>query len=229
MSERSMFRIGSVSAIVGSILALVVNILHPRSATLKNPEAFLRMIAESTIWIGDHVGIIFAVLLITGGLVAISRSIAEEPGAAWARLGFAGALVSTAILCVLMATDGITVKVLADAWAKAPAAEKSAAFSVAHALAQINVAVFSVWVIEFFGVTIILYGLAVSTSSAYPKWLGWVAVLAGIGSALIGLNQAYRGPSTLVTNVLFPIFSIIITIWVLVMGILLWRKAGSTA
>jgi hypothetical protein len=128
-----------------------------------------------------------------------------------------------------MATDGITVKVLADAWAKAPATEKAAAFSVAHALAQINVAVFSVWVIEFFGVTIILYGLAVLTSSVYPKWLGWVAVLAGIGSALIGLNQAYKGPSTLVTNVLFPIFSIIITIWVLVMGILLWRKAGSTA
>lgn len=229
MSERSLFRIGSVSAIVGSILAIVVNLLHPRSASLKNPEAFLRMIAESTIWVGDHVGIVFAVLLVTGGLIAIYRSIPDEPGAAWARLGFAGALVSAAILCVLMATDGITVKVLADAWAKAPATEKAVAFSVAHALALVDFAIFSIWTIVFFGVTIILYGLAVSTTSVYPKWLGWVAVLAGIGSALIGLNQAYKGPSVLVTNVLFPIFSIIITIWVLVMGVLLWRKTSGTS
>ena len=229
MSERSLFRIGSVSAIVGSILAIVVNLLHPRSASLKNPEAFLRMIAESTIWVGDHVGIVFAVLLVTGGLVAIYRSITGEPGAAWARLGFAGSLVSASILFVLMATDGITIKVLANAWAKAPATEKAAAFSVAHALALVDFAIFSIWTIVFFGVTIILYGLAVLTSSVYPKWLGWVAVLASVGSALIGLNQAYNGPSVLVTNILFPIFSIIITIWVFVMGVLLWRRAGRAA
>lgn len=229
MPERSLFRIGSVSAIVGAILAIVVNLLHPRSATLENPEAFLRMIAGSGVWVGDHVGVVFAVLLITGGLVAVYRSITREPGAAWARLGFAGTLVSAAILCVLMATDGIAIKVLSKVWANAPDAEKAAAFHVAHALAQVNLAVFSVWIIVFFGVTIILYGLAVVTSDVYPKWLGWVALLAGLGSALIGLNQAYRGPSFLVSNVLFVIFSLIITIWVLVIGFLLWRKAGSTA
>ena len=227
MSERSMFRIGSVSAVVGAVFALVVNILHPRSATLGNPEAFLKMIAGSTIWIGDHVGIVFAVLLVTGGLVAISHSIADERGAGWAHLGEAGALVSAGILSVLMATDGITIKVLSETWANAPAAEKVVAFRVGHALAWVNFALFSVWTVVFFGVTIFLYGLAVVTSTGYPKWLGWVAVLASIGSALIGLNQAYRGPSTLVTNVLFPIFSIIITIWVLVMGVLLWRKASA--
>lgn len=229
MSERSLFRIGAVSAIAGSIFALVVNLLHPRSATLENPEAFLRMIGESTIWVGNHVGIVFAVLLVTGGLVAIYRSITGEPGAAWARLGFAGALVSAAILSVLMATDGITIKVLAQAWMNAPAAEQAAAFRVAHALALVDLAIFSIWTIVFFGVTIILYGLAVSTSNVYPRWLGWVAVLAGLGSALIGLRLAYRGPSVLVINILFPVFSIIITIWVFVMGVLLWRKAGSTA
>ncbi|MBI4562136.1 MAG: hypothetical protein HY724_08815, partial [Candidatus Rokubacteria bacterium] len=84
-----------------------------------------------------------------------------------------------------------------------------------------------VWTVVFFGVTIFLYGLALLTSDVYPKWLGWVAVLASIGSALVGLNLAYRGPSVLAANVLFPIFSIVITLWVLVMGVLLWRKAGT--
>ncbi|MBI4609107.1 MAG: hypothetical protein HY726_08865 [Candidatus Rokubacteria bacterium] len=229
MPERSLLRIGSVSAIVGSVLALVVNILHPRSATVESPEAFLRMILDSTIWVGDHVGILFAVLLITGGLTAIYRSIQGEPGAAWARLGFAGSLVSAAMLSLLMATDGITIRVLARAWANAPEAEKAVAFRVAHALLLVDFAVFSIWIIVFFGVTFILYGLAVVTSAVYPRWLGWVAALAGLGSALVGLNQAYRGASVLVTNVLFPIFSIIITLWVLVLGILLWRKTGAAA
>lgn len=229
MREQSLLRIGAVSAIVGSILALVVNLLHPRSATLRNPEAFLKMIAESTIWIGDHVGIVFAVLLVTGGLVAIAHSIADERGAGWAHLGEAGALVSAGVLCVLMATDGIAVKVLANAWAGAPDAEKAGMFRMAHALAWINFAVFSIWTTVFFGVTIFLYGVASLRSAAYPKWLGWVAVLASIGSALIGLNLVYRGPSALVGNVLFPIFSIIITIWVFVMGALLWRKADTAA
>lgn len=226
MREQSLSRIGAISAIVGAIFALVVNLLHPRSASLQDPEAFLRMIAQSTIWIGDHVGIVFAVLMITGGLVAIAHSIADERGAGWAHLGEVGALVSAGVLCVLMATDGITIKALATAWANAPAAEKAGMFRVGHALALINFAIFSVWTVVFFGVTIFLYGLAILRSAAYPKWLGWVAVLASIGSALIGLNLAYRGPSTLVANVLFPIFSIIITLWVLAMGILLWRKAG---
>lgn len=227
MSERSLSRIGAVSAVVGAILAVVVNLLHPRSATLENPEAFLRMIAESRIWVGDHVGVIFAGILFTGGLIAISRSITEQPGAAWARLGFAGALVSVALLFVLMATDGIAIKALARAWMNAQAAEKAAAFNVGHALATVNLALFSVWIIVFWGVTIILYGLAVMTSHAYPKWLGWVAILAGLGSAWIGLRQAYTGPSFLVSNVLFVIFSLIITLWLLVMGVLLWFKTNS--
>lgn len=227
MSERVLSRIGAVSAVIGAIFAVIVNLLHPRSATMENPQAYLQMIAESRIWIGDHVGVILAGILFTGGLLAISRSITGQPGAAWARLGSAGALVGAAILFVLMATDGIAVKTLARAWVNAPEAEKAAAFSSAHALAQVNLALFSVWIIVFWGVTILLYGLAVTTSDAYPRWLGWVAILAGLGSALIGLNQAYKGPSYLVSNVLFVIFSLIITIWVFVMGVLMWRKAGA--
>lgn len=227
MRERSLYRIGAVSAIVGSVLAVVVNLLHPRTPDIARVEAFLPMVAGSAGWVGDHVGILFAVLLVTGGLVVISRSIGTEPGAAWAALGLAGALVSTAIGLVWMATDGIAMKVVADAWASAPPAEKAVAFRDGFLLAKVNIALFTVWDICFFGGTFILYGLAVATSDAYPKWLGWVAMAAGLGSALVGLNLAYQGPSHLVLNILFPIFSIIITVWVFVMGVFLWRRAGA--
>lgn len=129
-----------------------------------------------------------------------------------------------AFLC--LGSDGIAAKALAVAWANAPAAEKSAAFAAAFAIEQFNFGLFSIFIVVYFGVTVLLYGLAVSTSAVYPKVLGWVAILDGLGAALTGLVQAYNGPSVLVTNVLFPIFSVIATLWVVAMGVLLWQRAG---
>jgi len=204
----------------------VVNVLHPRVNDPANTKAFLRQVAESTIWVGDHVGIIFAVLLVTGGLVAVYRSITSGPGAAWARLGFAAALVSAGLGFVTFAVEGIAIKRVAVAWASAPRGEKAVAFRVADALVQIQWALSSVWILIFFGVTFILYGVAVVLSDVYPKWLGWVAVGGGLGSSLLGLHIGYHGASSLVFNILFPIFSILLTAWIFMMGVLLWRKSG---
>src|SRR3989454_6940536 len=105
MPERTLTRIGAAAAVLGAVLGLVVNVLHPRVNDPANTKAFLRQVAESTIWVGDHVGIIFAMLLVTGGLVAVYRSITSGPGAAWARLGFAAALVSAGLGFVTVAVE----------------------------------------------------------------------------------------------------------------------------
>ncbi len=172
MPERTLTRIGAASAILGAVLGLVVNVLDPRVNDPANTKAFLRQVAESTIWVGDHVGMIFAVLLVTGGLVAVYRSITSGPGAAWARLGFAAALVSAGVGLVTFAVEGIAIKRVAVAWASAPRGEKAVAFRVAEALVQIQWALDSVWILIFFGATFILYGVAVVLSDVYPKWLG---------------------------------------------------------
>jgi hypothetical protein len=228
MPERTLFKIGSASAIVGMILAIIFNILHPRASDT-SAAALVPKIAASGIWRTDHLALAVAVVLATCGLVAIYRSITAGRGAALARLGFAGALVSAGVFLVLIAMDGVAMKELAQAWAGAPAAEKATAFRVAAAVGEVNAAIFFLWTFAFFGVTILLYGLAVALSDVYPKWLGWVAVLAALGSAAIAVVEIYSGPSNLWTNVLFPIFSIIISVWLLVMGVLLWRKASKAA
>src|SRR5207244_7366594 len=97
MPERTLTRIGAAAAVLGAVLGLVVNVLHPRVNDPVNTKAFLRQVAGSTIWVGDHVGIIFAVLLVTGGLVAVYRSITSGTRAASARRGFAAAVVSAAL------------------------------------------------------------------------------------------------------------------------------------
>lgn len=228
MREALLFRIGSVSAILGGILAIIVNVFHPRTASIEQVEPWLAMVAASGIWLGDHVAIIVPNLMLTGGLVAIAHSITEARGAAWAQLGLAGAIIGAAVLAVWIAVDGIATKAVADAWANAPTAEKAAAFRLGQAFLRVNVALFSVWLIAW-GVTIALYGLAVATTTVYPRWLGVAAVLAGLGAALVGVAQALTGPSHLVTTVLVGIFAFLLTSWVMAIGILLWRRGATTA
>jgi hypothetical protein len=43
--------------------------------------------------------------------------------------------------------------------------------------------------LSFAGVPFVLFGLAVAYAGTYPRWLGWVAFFAGIGSILAGLSR----------------------------------------
>ncbi len=221
MPERILLRIGGVSAVVGSILVLVLQVLvHPRTDMEADPEGALQLIAESNIWIGSHVGMIFAVLLVAGGLVGLYRSITSGAGAAWARLGFAILLAGMSVLLVYLGTDGIAKQQVAEAWVNAPEAEKAAAFRVALALNEIDQALLAIFMMVFFGVAFVLYGLAVVTSTVYPRWLGWLAVVGGVGTVLNGSLHAYGSSFDILI-----LFHLLLLVWVLVMGILMWRKA----
>jgi NADH-quinone oxidoreductase subunit H len=81
--------------------------------------------------------------------------------------------------------------------------------------------------IVFAGVAFVLYGLAVALSDRYPRWLGWVVVVAGVGSVAAGLVQAAAGESTALTRVLTIIFPTVITLWLIEMGVLVLRKASA--
>ncbi|MGH2529136.1 MAG: DUF4386 family protein [Actinomycetota bacterium] len=73
-------------------------------------------------------------------------------------------------------------------------------------------------------VTFIFFGLAVVRSDVYPRWLGWVAVLAGVPSVAAGSIQAYVGEPTGASRVLMIIGPSVITLWLLLMGIRLLRE-----
>ena len=81
----------------------------------------------------------------------------------------------------------------------------------------------------FFGLTPLLYGIAVLTGDEYPSWLGYVAVLAGLVGVVTGTIVFYDGFSTLTDNVLFPISSLLFTAWIGIMGYTLWQKASGPA
>src|SRR5918995_340316 len=84
--EGSIFRIGSVAGIVGALLAMVGNLLHP-ATPIGDPEGVARTIAHSENWVLVHLMIVVGLILMLGGLVAISRSIEGGVPGALAQLG----------------------------------------------------------------------------------------------------------------------------------------------
>jgi hypothetical protein len=222
----SIFRIGSIAGIVGALLAMVGNLLHP-ATPIGDPEGVAQTIAQSEIWVPVHLVIVVGLILMLGGLVAISRSVEGGVAGALAQLGFVAAVAGVTVGVVLVIVDGVAAKHLADAWEAAPPGEAAAALRVVLAEEAINFALASLFNILFAGVTFILLGLAVAWSGEYPGWLGWIAVVAGVGSVPVGLVQAYTGESIGFTKIATIIFPTIITLWVVVMSVLLWRKAKS--
>lgn len=227
--SRPLLRIGSLSLMAGALLAVTFNLLHPRTAGVADVETVLRMIADSAAWDLIHAALLLGVLLIVAGLVAVEQSIEGEPGAAWARLGRTGALLSGAVYLVLSAVDGRARKVMAESWLHAPPPERPAAFRASEGLEMVNFGLFSVFGVVFFGLTFILFGLAIAKSDVYPRFLGWVGLIGGLVSFFVGSAHLLRGPSVLMTNILFTVFSLILTAWLLVVGALLWRRASGAA
>lgn len=230
MQERTLFRIGAVSLIVGFVLTIVHVALLVVDAPLSDPgdtEAFIQSIVDSSIWAGIHVLVLVPLLLGVGGLLALYRSITGEPGAALAQLGFAAALMGAAITSVSVAIlGGGAMKELAGAWAAA--ADKEVPFAVAKATILVSFDIGSWGNLVFYGVAPILYGLAISLTGIYPKWLGWVAVVGGVGGVLIQIVQFSQGVSQVTIGVYVASF-LVVTLWLVVMGVLMWRKAGAAA
>jgi hypothetical protein len=226
-SGRQIIRIGAGAGIVGSLLAMVGNLLHP-AVPIGDPEGVARAIAASDIWVPVHLTIVVGLILMLGGLVALARSLHGGSAEALARLAQVAAVVGIAVGTVLVIVDGVAAKHLADAWAVAPPEEAAAALRVVVGEETINFALASLFNILFAGMTFILYGLAVAWSGDHPRWLGWVAVIAGLGSIPVGLVQAALGESTTFTRTATIIFPTVITVWVVWMSIRLLRGSRGT-
>jgi Domain of unknown function (DUF4386) len=220
---RSLFRLGGASAVVGGLLAGAGNLLHPVTP-IDDPEGIARVIAESEIWVSVHLVIVLGLLLMLGGLVAVYHTLPGGMAGALARFGLFAAVAGATIGVAVVLMDGVAAPQLAQEWAAAPPDRRATALSLVLAEETINFALASGLNFVFAGVTFILFGLAVALSDVYPRWLGWVAVLAGLASIGAGLVQALVGEPTTASRVLTVIGPTVITLWLVGIGILLLRN-----
>jgi Domain of unknown function (DUF4386) len=219
--------IGSKAAVVGSLLGLVGNLIHP-STPLDDPRGVARTIAASDAWFGIHFGIVIGITLMFGGLIALHHSIRGGLPGALARFGLFAASVGIAVGLILLILDGVAAKQLADEWASAAAETRFTALQNVLTNETMNFALASLFNFIFAGVTFILFGLAVALSDVYPRWLGWVVVAAGLVSVGASLVQGAPGEPTSLSWILTIIGPTIITLWLLIIGVLMRRNASQT-
>jgi uncharacterized protein DUF4386 len=221
-----LLKMGSGAALLGAVLAGVGNLLHPITPR-DDPTGVAQVIAGSDSWTLIHLVIVIGIILMPAGLIAVRHSIQGNPFTdALTRLGMYAVTIGATVGVITLILDGVAAKQLADQWAAAPEPAKPTALTLVSANETINFALASLFNLSFAGVPFVLFGLAVARAGIYPRWLGWVAFYAGIGSILAGLIQAITGEPTVASLILTIIGPTVITLWLVVIGVLLWRRSA---
>lgn len=217
-------RLGAVALPLGIILLVAATAVHPsREDVMDNPAVFMEY-ARSDGWVAVHFAQWFAALLVFGGLVAVYYAISttSDVGAGLARFGFAAAVLAVSAITVLQAVDGVALKWAVDSWASAPPDREAASFAAAEALRWTEYSLQSFSNV-LLGLSLGLYGLAIALGSIFPRWLGWVAIGAGVAWIIHGLMVPYLG---FFDSLPRGVALILTSLWAFGMGFLMWRGRG---
>jgi hypothetical protein len=223
--QRTATRLAAASAVLGALLALVVNPLHGDLPA--DPEAALSRVASTAGWGVLHLGIMASVVFILGGLAGLSQVADGALARAVARLSLVVAVPGAAVMLVGVAIDGFATKALADLWATAPAADRAMAFRMALAIEEVQNALFHTWAALFIGLPFLLLGLSgLLAGGGFPRWLGVLAVTGGAGALFMGVSGFLHMP---LPSVLFNVFAVLVTLWTLAAGMIVWREPGRSS
>jgi hypothetical protein len=134
-------------------------------------------------------------------------------------------VIGAAVFLVDYSIDGYELKNSADAWQTSSTPEKENKLLVAEAVFGILGETFRSFIAWLYGLPYLLLGLAVALSDEYPRWWGWVAVVAGAGAVVAGTTLFLDVP-LVPFPLLFGGFVIPLNIWLAVIGLLMWRRAA---
>lgn len=209
--------------ISGAIIGLVGNGLHPHTADLDG-AATVHAIAGNGAWVAIHLAIIVAILLVIGGLVGLAEEMTGTPGEPLARLGLVAAVLGGSVVTVSSAIDGFVMKALSVASVSANGTDGALALSISVAVKDVDFGIWSIGMLAFFGVAFACFGGAVIASRRYSGWFGWIAIVGAAGSAAAALLQIAASGEVQTAETLFFASSLILTLWALALGILMWRE-----
>lgn len=222
MADRSFLRWGGLAAVVGGVLALVGNVLHPRWTDMDDVERY-RELADSGIWKVDHLLLVVALLLTTAGTVAIARSLEGRDGDALAQYGRIATVVGGAISLAAIGLDAYAYRVAAENFVGAIPQDQVASFWAVNAIDHVSTALFNVFTLVLLGVAPLLIGLAAMRSRRYPAWVAWAATVGGAVCFVVGL----WGLGTTDQDMLvipFLVGSLLVTLFILAAGWMLWQQ-----
>lgn len=222
-SEVYFSKLGGIAAIVGVVVLAISTIAHPMSAPPADAAAAFAEYADDRFWLASHLGQLLGTGLIAAALWALAWTLRGGAAGVWAALGAAGALACFSLAGALQAVDGIALKFMVDRWAGASPESQALYFEGAYAVRQVEVGLASM-VILFFGLTALLFAMAVWLSERAPAWLGWLAGVSGTAMLGAGLAYAYTGFSDAAMMVVMLATALLI-VWSLAVGVFLLRNS----
>ena len=216
----------SIAAITGALVLFAGTYLHPMSADPNQPLAAFTEYAANHYWVASHLIQLLGVILMVAALILLSQKLAEGPADTAAILGAVGAASSLALAGALQAVDGVALKAMVNAWAAAPERDQQMLFHAAFAVRQIEIGLASIFSL-LSGITFLIYGVALLIDARFPKWLGVLAVIGGVSTAIAGIVIAYTGFSGLEMAIGMPANSLLL-VWMVALGICVRRMRFDT-
>jgi hypothetical protein len=191
--EQTNFRVPAALLISGQLLYIGVTQLHAGGEANDHPHIFEHY-AENGIWGLVHVGQFLAIAVLVGGLVALRYATETRiPRAGWLlRSGANLGLVALALYGALQAVDGVALKQAVTAWMTAPEAEKAARFASAESIRWLEWGMRSYHDFSL-GLSLLLYGVAISLNTAAPRGIGWLMALSGLAYLFQGWVAGAEG------------------------------------
>ena len=227
-SDRALLRMGAVAIPIGIVVQILMETLHPSNADPNDSAAAFQEYAASNTWTVVHIGQFFAALLVALALVTLARSLMRQGGVAGALavIGGVTAILVAAIFAVQMAVDGVALKATIDTWTNATqAGDKASAYQVAEGMRALEKGLSGFFHLVN-GTTLLALGLAIAFGRSYPRWLGWVGAVSGLGFLAGGIVTAHTGFSPLAGTVLLGP-TVLGAIFLIGAAVCMWRRSST--
>lgn len=221
--DRRGLRFGGVLAVIGGLGYFVALLLHgdlPDQTT----EMALEHIAGRPEWLALKLALVASVFCWVGAFTVLVRSLPPGLGNLIGGWAVSISIVGVAIVVVEYAIIGHALKEMADRWVVSPVTEREVILRTAEVMLAITGGLFHSFVAWMLGLPYVLLGASVVLGRGYPRWLGWVAVVAGSGALLAGTTR-YLGIALVPYPLLYGGFVMPLCIWLAAMGVLMWRRA----
>jgi hypothetical protein len=223
MTDRRLFKMGSIAGIWGSIVAFPFVVTHPHLPP-GSAVGVLETVRDFGPWLFLHMGLMFVLIVILLGLAAIARSITGEKASSWAVCAFWVGVIGTVFGILGQGVDGLGFEVAKDIWVSANTADQGTAILVAGGVAGVATGIFILVLFFYFGLTSLMFGLTFAQSDEYPGWLAAFTLLGGALGLSAALATYYVDFSDPVYYGMFIPSAVIFLLWVLAASIMLYRK-----
>jgi len=193
MSDPSRLRLGGALMAGGLLFNAVVTMAWHPSGSEDDHEAIFREYAASDPWVATHFGQFVGVGIAIAGFIILCRALMVAGGGNLGpRLAIGALIASAAGFAILQGLDGIALKQAVDAWAGSSGAEEKIRFADAETVRWLEWGFQSYFRI-LLGVSLGLIGVAVLAKPLLTPLLGWLAIVAGAMSIVVGVDVGYSG------------------------------------